>query len=77
MWQEQNNKLTKEFVFKDFKEALAFVDQVGELAEKLNHHPDIQLSWGKVAVTLQTHSEGKVTAKDRELAQGIDAITER
>lgn len=77
MWQEQNNKLTKEFVFKDFKEALAFVDKVGELAEKLNHHPDIQLSWGKVVVRLQTHSEGKVTAKDRELAQGIDAITER
>jgi 4a-hydroxytetrahydrobiopterin dehydratase len=74
MWNEQNNTLTKEFVFKDFKEALAFVNRIGAAAEKQNHHPDIQLSWGKVVVRLQTHSEQAITQKDRQLADTIDAL---
>lgn len=74
MWNELNGTLTKEFVFKDFKEALAFVNRIGEAAEKQNHHPDIQLSWGKVIVSLQTHSEHAVTKKDRQLADTIDTL---
>ncbi len=74
MWNEENNSLTKEFSFKDFKSALSFVNKVGELAELVNHHPDIELSWGKVKVSLTTHSEKKVTNKDRDLAKQIDLI---
>jgi 4a-hydroxytetrahydrobiopterin dehydratase len=74
MWNEENNAISKEFKFEDFKTALAFVNEVGRLAEEVNHHPDIELSWGRAKVTLTTHSEGKVTDKDRELAQKIDEI---
>ena len=74
MWQVQNKALVKEFKFPDFKAALAFVNQIGELAEAANHHPDIQLGWGKVVVTLTTHSEGGVTEKDKQLAEQIDGL---
>lgn len=74
MWQETDNKLTKRFKFKDFSEALAFVNKVGELAEAAQHHPDITFGWGYAEITLTTHSEGKVTAKDRDLAQRIDEL---
>lgn len=74
MWKETDNRITKAFAFADFKEALAFVNKVGELAEEANHHPDLELSWGKVVVSLSTHSEGCVTEKDRQLAKKIDDI---
>ncbi|HET7630028.1 MAG TPA: 4a-hydroxytetrahydrobiopterin dehydratase [Candidatus Saccharimonadales bacterium] len=72
MWQERNDILVKEFSFADFKSALAFVNQIGELAEAANHHPDVNLSWGRVTVSLTTHDEGGVTEKDRQLAHAID-----
>lgn len=74
MWNEENNCIYKEFKFEDFKTALAFVNKVGELAERSNHHPDVELGWGKVKITLTTHSEDQVTDKDRKLASEIDAI---
>lgn len=74
MWREEHNSITKEFTFRDFKSALAFVNKVGELAEKANHHPDIEFGWGRVKVTLTTHSVGKVTSKDRKLAKRIDTL---
>jgi 4a-hydroxytetrahydrobiopterin dehydratase len=74
MWQEENNALAREFTFNDFKAALLFVNRVGDLAEEHNHHPDIELGWGRVKVILTTHSEGKVTDKDRQLAQAIDTL---
>lgn len=75
MWQEQDNAIVKEFSFDDFAGALTFVNKVGELAEKANHHPDIELGWGRAKITLTTHSVGKVTNKDRDLAKKIDEIT--
>ncbi len=74
MWHDDTQALTKDFTFPDFKTALAFVNQVGELAEKHNHHPDVELSWGKVRVSLTTHSVGVVTDKDRNLAKEIDKL---
>lgn len=75
MWEEENNSLVREFGFKDFRAALDFVNKVGELAEEANHHPDIELGWGRVKIRLTTHSEGKVTDKDRNLAKEIDAVS--
>lgn len=75
MWPEANQKISKEFTFPDFKTALAFVDKVGELAEQANHHPDIELGYGSVKITLSTHTEGRVTDKDRSLAAQIDQLT--
>ncbi len=74
MWQEKDNNLVKEFSFPNFKSALEFVVKIGALAEKANHHPDVELGWGKVKVTLTTHDAGKVTQKDRDLANQIDAL---
>lgn len=74
MWREENNFLVKEFTFPDFASALEFVNKVGELAEAANHHPDIELGWGRVKVSLTTHSESQVTEKDHNLAQQIDGI---
>lgn len=74
MWQNQNNALKREFRFADFKSALDFVNKVGKLAEEMNHHPEVELGWGRVKLVLTTHSAGKITEKDRELARKIDAI---
>lgn len=74
MWDKQDNKLVKEFKFDDFKQALAFVNKVGELVEQAQHHPDIELGWGRVEISLTTHDEGGVTDKDRTLAKIIDKL---
>lgn len=66
--------LHKEFKFKDFVAALEFVNKVGAIAEAMQHHPDINLSWGRVSVWTTTHDAHKVTAKDHELAKKIDQI---
>ena len=74
-WTEQNNKLSKEFVFKNFSQAFAFMTQVALLAEKADHHPEWKNVWNKVWIDLCTHSEGStVTVKDRELAKAIDTV---
>lgn len=74
-WTEQNNKLSKEFVFKNFSQAFAFMTQVALLAEKADHHPEWKNVWNKVWIDLCTHSQGStVTTKDRELAKAIDAV---
>ena len=74
-WTEDDNSLVKIVEKKDFVEALAFVNKVGELAEAANHHPDIDIRWNKVTLRLTTHSEGStITEKDRALAAQIDEI---
>ena len=66
--------ISKEHTFKDFKEALAFTGNVGAIAEKEGHHPDIQLSWGKVVVELTTHAIGGLSENDFILAAKIDRL---
>ena len=68
-----NHHLSKTYKFPDFAQALAFVNRVGAIAEAMNHHPDIELSWGKVAVKTFTHTADGLTAKDYSLATKIDA----
>jgi 4a-hydroxytetrahydrobiopterin dehydratase len=76
MWIEKNNKLSKEFQFKDFQEAFAFMTRVAFLAEKANHHPNWSNVYNKVSIELTTHDEGNVvTEKDRQLAKAIDSIS--
>ena len=67
-------QLEKEFRFKDFREALAFTNKVGELAEALGHHPDIYLAWGKVKLTVWTHKIGGLTESDFVLAAKADRL---
>ena len=74
-WEFADNQIGKEFELKDFKTALRFVNNVGEEAEKMDHHPDIFLhSWNKVKITIATHSAGGVTENDFKLASKIEKI---
>lgn len=74
-WNAINNKLQKEFTFSNFIEAVQFVNKIVPLAEKANHHPDILIHfYKKVRIELFTHSEGKITDKDYQLAGEIDKL---
>lgn len=72
-WVYVNNSISKEFLFKDFIEAMSFVNSVALEAEKMDHHPDILIyGWNKVKINISTHSAGGVTEKDFQLAQKIE-----
>jgi 4a-hydroxytetrahydrobiopterin dehydratase len=74
-WRVVNeHHLEKEFKFKDFREALAFTNKVGELAEAQGHHPDIYLAWGKVKMTIWTHKVDGITESDFVLAAKADRL---
>lgn len=71
---DEAKKIEKEFKFADFKEALAFVNVVGALAEAEDHHPEIEFGWGKAEIELTTHSIGGLSENDFILAAKIDAL---
>lgn len=74
-WQLVAEKqLHKTFKFKNFKEALAFTNEIGEIAEDNKHHPDIYLTWGQVTVDITTHDVNGLTEKDFNLAKLIDEL---
>ncbi len=74
-WKAVNeHHLTKAFTFPDFKQALAFVNRVGAIAEEQGHHPDILLTWGKAEVTTWTHKIDGLTESDFILAAKIDQL---
>lgn len=74
-WIEEDHKLKKQFQFKDFVEAFAFMTKVAILAEKMNHHPFWTNVYNKVSIELNTHDAGDVvTEKDRKLAAAIDQL---
>lgn len=73
-WVYRNDGIEKDFVLKNFRSTLDFINQVGELAEKMNHHPDISVKYNKVNLRLTTHDAQAITQKDVELARAIDAI---
>jgi 4a-hydroxytetrahydrobiopterin dehydratase len=76
-WMQEKNALTRTFARADFVEALGFVLGVARLAETANHHPDIDLRYNKVRLSLTTHDAGhKVTAKDFALAEKINGLME-
>jgi 4a-hydroxytetrahydrobiopterin dehydratase len=74
-WQIESGELIRTFLFKDFRQSLTFVNQVGELAEKSGHHPDIDIRYNKVRLALVTHDAGGITAKDFDLAAAADKLT--
>ncbi|TXC77045.1 4a-hydroxytetrahydrobiopterin dehydratase [Luteibaculum oceani] len=75
MWQESNNRLERVIVYKNFSEALASIVQVGIIAEKHNHHPEIINVYNKVTLSLTTHDAGNiVTEKDWKLAEELDHV---
>ena len=74
-WELAKGKaIQKKFSFGNFKEALTFVNQVGELAEKSDHHPDITINYNKVTLTMWTHTAGGLTTKDFDLAGHVEKL---
>jgi 4a-hydroxytetrahydrobiopterin dehydratase len=75
MWREIDNKLVREFRFKDFQEAFTFMTRVGFIAERMNHHPAWFNVFNYVRIELSTHDENDtITEKDRVLSKAIDEI---
>lgn len=71
---EDAKRLSKRFAFKDFAQALAFANAIGDIAEREGHHPDLSIGWGKVGVELTTHAIGGLSENDFTLAAKIDRI---
>jgi 4a-hydroxytetrahydrobiopterin dehydratase len=77
MWRDENNFLVKDFTFKNFKEAFAFMIRVAALAEEMQHHPLWTNVYNKVEIKLNTHDAGNtITEKDREMAKAIDKLVD-
>lgn len=73
-WSQVGSEITKTYQLADFNESMGFVTRVAMMAEKADHHPDINISWNKVTLTLSTHSQGGLTALDLDLAHRCDAL---
>jgi len=73
-WQVSDGQLTKTFQFDTFVTALSFVNRVGELAERSGHHPDIDIRYNRVRLSLSTHDAGGITGKDFDLAGRADTL---
>jgi 4a-hydroxytetrahydrobiopterin dehydratase len=76
-WNRQGDAIARTFQFKDFPAAVKFVDAVARLAEQAWHHPDIDIRWNKVTLTLTTHDAGGLTQKDFDLARQFDQLSLR
>jgi Pterin-4a-carbinolamine dehydratase len=76
-WKKNDVCITRTCQFKDFPAAIKFVNAVARLAEKAWHHPDIDIRWNKVALTLTTHDAGGLTRKDFILARKFDRFLDR
>ena len=76
-WRLRRSLLTRTFLFKDFPAAIRFVSKVAKLAEAAWHHPDIDIRWNRVTLSLTTHDAGGLTRKDFALAGEFDRIIRR
>jgi 4a-hydroxytetrahydrobiopterin dehydratase len=73
-WKQDDSEINRTFQFKDFSEAMKFVNGVAKLAEAAQHHPDIDIRWNKVRLALSTHDAGGLTANDFDLAEKINKL---
>ena len=73
-WERDGDAITKTFSNEDFVGSVEFVKGLVAPAEQLGHHPDLEISWDKVTVSITNHAEGGLTATDFELAERIDAL---
>ena len=73
-WSRAGSSIERQFTFKSFVPAMAFVNRVAEAAERANHHPDITINYNRVTMALSTHSAGGITQNDFDLAQQINRL---
>ena len=75
-WTEVGGALQRDYRFKDFAEAIAFVNRLAAAAEAANHHPDLSISWNAVTVRWRTHSKRAITERDVEMARRTDELAQ-
>ena len=75
-WENDKKRIERTFEFDDFTEAMDFVNNVAEIAEEQEHHPDIDIRYNKVKLSVYTHSKNGLTQMDFELAERIDTLQE-
>ena len=75
-WEHEKKRIERHFEFDDFTEAIDFVNAVAEISEEQEHHPDIDVRYNKVKLTLSTHNKGGLTELDFQLAERIDTLAE-
>lgn len=73
-WALDGRAIRRTYELNDFMGSIKFVNATAQLAEDADHHPDIEIQWNKVTLTLSTHSEGGLTKKDFDLAKKLDAL---
>jgi 4a-hydroxytetrahydrobiopterin dehydratase len=73
-WRREGDSLVRTFTLGNFVEAVEFVNEVTEVAEEANHHPDVDIRWNKVTLRLSTHSKGGLTRADFDLAARVDGL---
>ena len=73
-WSYKNNRISKSFEFESYIEGLNFVNEIAKIAEQRNHHPDINIGWCKVEISITSHDLGGVTTKCVNLATTIDSL---
>ncbi|OFX17960.1 hypothetical protein A3K71_03020 [archaeon RBG_16_50_20] len=73
-WRLRGKRISKFFVFEDFMQGVRFLNRVAKLAEAMNHHPDIDIRYNKIKLSLTTHDEGGLTMRDFKLARNIDRM---
>jgi len=73
-WTLDGDAITRQYTFKDFPDAIAFVNRLAPIAERADHHPDILINYKRVTLTYSTHSEGGLTEKDFAGARAADAV---
>lgn len=69
-----SKSISREFKFKDFKESMSFVNKIAEIAEEQGHHPDIEISYNKVVITLTTHAIGGLSTNDFIVASKVETL---
>ncbi len=75
-WVVENGKLARSFEFKGYKDGLVFAVAVGHMADKMDHHPDMEIGFAKVRISMNTHAVGGLSPYDLELARKIDLLTD-
>jgi len=73
-WRLERNEFVQDFVFGDFREAMSFVNSIAALAERAEHHPDIDIRFNKVRLALSSHDAGGITDRDVKLAGDVGAL---
>jgi 4a-hydroxytetrahydrobiopterin dehydratase len=71
-WEKKGDAIAKQYTFKEFMDGIRFINRIAEIAEQMDHHPDMMVNYRRVTFTLSTHDQGGITEKDFKLAEAIE-----